>query len=69
VASGELLDGYAGRVDDALTVLDQIEEQITAQATAGRVIVIVLGIALALGQTVPIAGGVWGLKRPLAASR
>jgi methyl-accepting chemotaxis protein len=59
--SRQVLTGYSERVDDALAVLDGIEQQLESQATAAKVIAIILGVVLAVGQTVPIAAGWWVL--------
>ncbi|MGF1667433.1 MAG: hypothetical protein ACFCVC_14320 [Acidimicrobiia bacterium] len=60
--SSELLTGYTEQVGEAVAVLDSIEAQIVDQSAAARVIVLILGVALALGQTVPIAAGLWVVR-------
>jgi hypothetical protein len=60
--SSELLTGYTEQVSEAVAVLDSIEAQILDQSAAARVMVLVLGVALALGQTVPIAAGLWTVR-------
>lgn len=62
VGSSEILTGYTEQVTEAVAVLDSIEAQIVDQSAAARVIVLILGVALALGQTVPIAAGLWVLR-------
>lgn len=60
--SAELLGDYSANAEEALSVIDAIQTQILDQSRAAQVIVVVLGVALAVGQTVPIVAGMWVLK-------
>lgn len=64
--SREILTGYQATVDQGTEVLDDLELRLTDQVGFAKTVMTVLGLALAVGQTVPIAFGIWALRGPSA---
>jgi hypothetical protein len=62
----ELLERYEATAGDARDLV--AGQELTGQLTAARVLVLILGVAVALGQLVPVGAG-WLLLRPDVARR
>lgn len=58
-----LLDGYAETTRRTAVLVDQAGEDLDDQRAEGRLIVLLLGLLIGLGQVVPLALG-WWLRRP-----
>lgn len=52
-----LIAGYAGAVDRLVPVVDELDARLRTQAAAGRWVILGFALALALGQTLPMAAG------------
>lgn len=61
-SSRQVIAGYTEAAEGALAVISGLQDRLEFQAAAARVTVLVLGIAIAVGQTVPIAFGWWALR-------
>lgn len=61
-----LLEGYADTAAEASAVVTDTQENLAARMRGARLMVVVLGLTLLLGQVVPLAIG-WFLLRPDAA--
>ena len=57
-----ILAEYDATVRRGTKVLDDLEAQLEGQIGFARTVTLVLGLALAVGQTVPIAAGWWALR-------
>lgn len=57
--AGEVLDGVAATADDAARVLAEGTSGLATGLTSARVLVVVLGVAGAIGQIAPLGIGVW----------
>jgi hypothetical protein len=68
-ASREVVAGYPEVAEEGRRIIAEARERISAQAGIAKVTVLILGIAIAVGQTVPIAVGWWILRsgRPVPA--
>lgn len=60
--SSSILADYDVTVRRGTAVIDDLEAQLERQIGFARTVTLVLGIALAVGQTVPIAAGWWALR-------
>lgn len=60
--STSILAEYDATVRRGTKVLDDLEAQLEGQIGFARTVTLVLGLALAVGQTVPIAAGWWALR-------
>lgn len=64
--STEILADYDATVSRGIRVLDELQDRLERQISAARIGILVLGLALAVGQTIPIAIGWWALGRRTA---
>jgi hypothetical protein len=60
--SQELLAEYETSIDEGNEILDDLETRLTDQVAFAGTALLLLGVALAIGQTVPIAFGYWALR-------
>lgn len=58
-AAGEVLDDIAATADEAARVLEEGTSGLTTGLTSARVLVVVLGVAGAIGQIAPLGIGLW----------
>lgn len=59
VDSRSVLSDYASTIDSGNEILDDLEVRLTDQVDVAQAALVVLGVALAIGQTVPIMLGLW----------
>lgn len=57
--AGAVLDDVAATAEEAARVLDEGTSEVGAGLTGARVLVVVLGVAGAIGQVVPFGMGLW----------
>lgn len=62
VESESLLDRYAASADEARELLGGLRSDLVTQGRIGRWLVLGLGLAVAVGQTLPVAAGWWLLR-------
>ena len=61
-SSRDVIAGYPELAEEGRRIVAGARQEIVAQAGVARVTVLILGIAIAVGQTVPIAVGWWILR-------
>ncbi|MDH4308254.1 MAG: hypothetical protein OEX04_12330 [Acidimicrobiia bacterium] len=66
--SSAVMDGYTATVAEGVAVLDDLESRLVEQASTARALIVFLGVALAVGQTVPLAAGLWVVRSGRQAS-
>ncbi|MDH4308711.1 MAG: hypothetical protein OEX04_14675, partial [Acidimicrobiia bacterium] len=66
--SSAVMDGYTATVAEGVAVLDDLESRLVEQASTARALIVFLGMALAVGQTVPLAAGLWVVRSGRQAS-
>ncbi len=58
----QLLDGYSSTTQRTALLVEQARSDVDAQRTEGRLVVLLLGLLLGLGQVVPLSLG-WHMRR------
>ena len=66
-SAATLVDRYAATADEAAVVVSESQRDLRTNLLVGRVLVLVLGLSLLVGQIVPLGAG-WFLLRPEAAA-
>lgn len=66
-SASTLVDRYAATADEAADVVAEGHQDLRTNLRVGRVLVVVLGLSLLVGQIVPL-GAAWFLLRPEAAA-
>ncbi len=66
VASRDLLDDYRSTAREASTLVDDLTARLQSRSRTATWVIVVLAVAVALGQTVPIALGLQVLRAPRA---